>query len=205
MAYEDFTLESVATAFGLNDYLGDLFPGLIAEPVPPWVIETIDRGRRHMALLTEKARSEALVVPILLACVDHEPDGLSMYSGQRMDVDPSRGLTGECDFILASTPLSMRLKAPILIVLEAKRGDIEAGIGQCVAQAVGARLFNEKAGEARPTIFGCVTTGDEWQFFRLQESEVVIDRVLRFRADIGIILAAVRECIHVSRSVTAAG
>ena len=67
MAYADFTLEAVEAAFGLVATPGDLFPGLGPVEVPPWLGETLQRGRRAAALVSEKARSEFLVVPILLA------------------------------------------------------------------------------------------------------------------------------------------
>ena len=90
-------------------------------------------------------------------------------------MDPEHGLTGECDYILALTPPVPRLRAPLVTVLEAKKGDVEAGLGQCVAQMVGARLFNERSGEPARPIFGCVTTGEVWQFLRLETATVVIE------------------------------
>src|SRR5206468_9488588 len=118
-------------------------------------------------LVSEKARSEFLVVPLLLATPEFVPGGLTIYSGQRLDVDPERGLVGECDFILALTPPVPRLRSPLVTVLEAKKGDIEAGLGQCVAQMVGVRVFNERAGQPALRVFGCVTTGEVWQFLSL--------------------------------------
>ena len=59
-------------------------------------------------------------------------------------VDAGRGLQGECDFILALTEPVPRLRAPLVTVVEAKKNDIEAGLGQCVAQMVAARDYNER-------------------------------------------------------------
>ena len=109
--------------------------------------DLLERGHQAAALVSEKARSEFLIAPVLLAAHDFAPGALTIYSGQRLDVDPERGLLGECDYILALTPPVPRLRAPLVTVLEAKKGDVEAGLGQCVAQMVGARLFNERTGE----------------------------------------------------------
>lgn len=189
MAFADFTLESAEAAFGLTARPGDLFPGL--EPVvgPAWLPELLERGRRSAALVSEKARSEFLVVPVLLAVRELVPGDLTIYSGQRLDVDPALGLFGECDYILARTPPVPRLRAPLLTILEAKKSDIEAGLGQCVAQMVAARLFNERAGEPSRSLFGCVTTGEVWQFLRLEGAEVTIDRGRLFIDSVGQILA----------------
>ena len=195
MAFADFTLESVEAAFGLTTQPGDLFPGLQPIPVPEWLRDMLRRGRQVAALVSEKARSEILVVPILIAVHDLTPGPLSIYSGQRLDVDPARGLSGECDFILARTPAVPRLKAPLATLLEAKKGDIEAGLGQCVAQMVAARLFNERAGETVRPLFGCVTTGDDWQFLCLDSSTVTMDRVRLFIDNLGGILAALQAII----------
>ena len=114
----------------------------------------------QLALVSEKARSEFLVAPILLAARELTGNALAIYSGQRLDVDPAKGLLGECDFILARTDPVPRLRAPLLTVVEAKKNDIEGGLGQCVAQMVAARLFNERAGDTTTRVFGCVTTGE---------------------------------------------
>ena len=133
-AYQDFTLESAEAAFGLIAQPGELFPGLSPAPVPDWLRDLLQRGHRVAALVSEKARSEFLVVPVLLAAQDFVPGALAIYSGQRLDVDPDHGLVGECDYIIALTPPVPRLCAPRVTILEAKKGDIEAGLGQCLAQ-----------------------------------------------------------------------
>ena len=195
MPYTDFTLDTVETRFGLVAVPGDLFPGLMPLPVPEWLRDLLARGQAMAALVSEKARSEFLVTPVLLACRDLVPGALSIYSGQRLDVDADQGLTGECDYILALTPPVPRLRAPLVTVLEAKRGDIELGLGQCVAQMVGARLFNERAGSVTGSIFGAVTTGEAWQFIRLEGAAVTLHRERLFIAGVGGILAALQSVL----------
>ena len=95
------------------------------------------RGTR-LATISEKARSEFIVAPVLLAARESTAGRLAIFSGQRLDVDPARGLVGECDFILAVGPAVPPLRGPIATVVEAKENDVEAGLGQCVAQMAGA-------------------------------------------------------------------
>lgn len=189
MPYADFRLESVEAMLGLTIRLGELFATLEPLLVPAWLIDQLARGREAAPLVSEKARSEFLVVPILLAAREAYARPLAIFSGQRLDVEPSLGLIGECDFILALTAPVPRLKSPLVTILEAKKGDIEAGLGQCIAQAVAARLFNERAGEPERPVFGCVTSGDDWQFFRLSESEVTLDPKRLYLDQVGTILA----------------
>jgi hypothetical protein len=62
-----------------------------------------------------------------------------------------------------------------MVIVEAKKNDLEAGLGQCVAQMVGARLVNQREGSGVETIFGCVTTGEAWQFLKLEHDVISID------------------------------
>jgi hypothetical protein len=166
LIYSDFTLENVSKAFQLKLSRATLFPQVEAVAVPTWLTDTLNRGR-PFALGSEKARSELIVVPVLLASIERSRTTCSLYSGQRLDVAPEQGLTGECDFILTNSPALPILQSPIVILVEAKKNDVEAGLGQCTAQMVGARLFNEREGNDVHTIFGCVTTGESWQFLQL--------------------------------------
>jgi hypothetical protein len=194
MAHTDFTLETVDTLLGVKAQPADLFAGLAAVPVPAWLADALARGPRQ-ALLSEKARSEFLVAPILLAAQELSPRAVAIYSGTRLDVDAKQGLVGECAFILSATPPLPALLAPILIVLGAKKNDIESGIGQCMAQMVGARLFNERTGKSCPELFGGVTTGEVWQFLRLEGMVIGIDRRRLDINEVGEILAALQAIV----------
>ena len=98
----------------------------------------------ELALISEKARSEFIVGPILLASRQLCHNAITIYSGQRLDVQPEKGLVGECDFILAASPSFPILHSPLVTIVEAKTNDIDNGLGQCVAaEMVGARFFNE--------------------------------------------------------------
>ena len=120
MPYPDFTLETAETRLGLTAILGDLFPDLQPLPVPVWLSDSLARGRAVAALVSEKARSEFLVAPVLLACRELVSGDLTIYSGQRLDIDAALGLSGECDYLLALTEPVPRLRAPLIAVLEAK-------------------------------------------------------------------------------------
>src|SRR5947209_4118357 len=159
MSYSEFSLELVEQSLGVALREADLFPDAAPAPVPDWLPGLLARGTR-LALISEKARSEFIVVPILLAARELCADRVAIFSGQRLDVDPGRGLAGECDFILAIGPAVPPLRVPIAPVVEAKKNDVEAGLGQCIAQMVAARQFNEHGGRKTAPIYGCVTTGE---------------------------------------------
>lgn len=199
MAYSDFTLETAGRLLGVITRLGDLFPNPRPIEPPPWLPETLNRATR-LALISEKARSEFIVAPILQAARELSGDRFAIYSGQRLDVDASRGLNGECDFILAADEGGFILTAPIVIVVEAKKNDIEVGLGQCVAQMVGAQEFNRDRGTTW-NVFGCVTTGETWQFLTLSGSEVLVDHRRFYINDLSGILAAFQTIANQDRLV----
>ncbi len=80
--------------------------------------------------------------------------------------------------------------------------DSEAGLSQSVAQMVAAHLFNQWAGSEKTIVFGCVTTGEAWQFLRLDGDTVTIDRGRYYINTVGLILAALRAVL-VQSGVTA--
>jgi len=189
MAYSEFTLEAIEGQFGIVIQEATLFPEAPAVQVPGWLPGWLARGTR-LALISEKARSEFIVVPILLAARELSGDQFAIYSGQRLDVDHDKGLVGECDFILAVGPALPPLHAPVMTVVEAKKNDIEVGLGQCIAQMVGARKFNEAAGRTTSPVYGCVTTGETWQFLRLADQAALLNRDRYYLDNVGGILRA---------------
>ncbi len=194
MTYSDFTLKSVCASFGLLEKHQRLFEHIAALEVPPRLAEELADGLA-LPLTTEKARSEFIVVPILLNVRHLTSDAFYMYSGHRLDVDPAKGLVGECDFILTNTPRLLTIQAPIITIVEAKKHDVEAGLGQCAAQMVGARLFNQQEGNTIETIFGCVTTGEIWQFLKLEGSSMYIDTDRYFIDNVGLILGILQAIV----------
>ena len=189
MAYTDFTLESVEAELGVVCRPGVVFPDLLPAIVPGWLTDVLSRGMQ-LALVSEKARSEFIVAPILLGVREAAGDRVAILSGQRLDVDATRSLSGEGDFLLARSEPVPRLRAPLMAVVEAQKNDIEGGLGQCVAQMVAAQLDNERAGEPLTTVYGCVTTGEGWQFLGLTGTAVPLHRPRLYIDDVGAVLAA---------------
>lgn len=196
MAYREFSLEQVKKQFQLRNKYGQLFDDI--PPVQPssWLQKSLSMGKKlAFASASEKARSEFIVAPILLELEDKNSDAVSVFSGIRLDADQESGLRGECDFILSCQPLNISLEAPILCLVEAKKHDISDGLGQCIAQMLGAQKFNELNQEAIETIYGCVTTGAEWQFMKLIGDNVYFDQERYYLSDLDKILGIFQSLI----------
>jgi hypothetical protein len=196
MGYGDFTLDYLLSEFDLSVVQKSLFHGVPRiEPIP-WLRDALQKGRA-IAFYSEKSRSEFIVAPVLLSCQELLKEECCVYSGVRLDVDPEKGLKGECDFLLARTPPTPALRAPLMVVVEAKKNDIEEGLAQCAAQMIAARLFNEHHREVMAQIHGCVTTGEVWQFLRLVGRELIIDAdryyITGVNAILGILVSVLKS------------
>ena len=191
MSYSDFDLRTAQERFGLMLVEGnDLFSD-VPEVVPgEWLRQTIQEwAPAALAMNTEKARSEMIIAPILMEAVRQSDRRLKLFSGIAFDVDRERSLNGTCDFLLARSRELFYLKQPVVAVVEAKREDIVAGLGQCVAALVAAQIFNARSEESRPgPILGAVTTGNNWRFLKLDGNTVSIDQPEYYFERLGKIL-----------------
>lgn len=187
MGYNDFTFDSLLAAFNLSLAQASLFAHVPRIDPSPWLSDTLRKGR-SIAFYSIKSRSEFIVAPVLLTCQEMLQGECSLYSGIRLDVDPEKGLKGECDFILAKAPPTPALRAPLLVIIEAKKNDIEEGLAQCAAQMIAARLFNERHKEPLSEVFGCVTTGEAWQFLQLRGQELVVDADRYYLTEVSAVL-----------------
>ncbi len=199
MGYGDYTFDSLLAAFSLTLVQAPLFVNRPSVEPTPWLTESLQIGR-SIAFYSEKLRSEFIVAPVLLTCQELLKNECCLYSGIRLDVDADRGLKGECDFILAKAPPTPALRAPLMVVVEAKKNDIEEGLAQCAAQMVAARLFNERHHENLPEVFGCVTTGETWQFMRLRNGELLVDAERYYISDVSAVLGVLVTVMHGARS-----
>ncbi len=67
------------------------------------------------------------------------------------------------------------VKAPVITIVEAKKENINFGLGQCIAEMLAAKIFNEREGNEITTIYGAVTTGDRWKFLKLEGKAVSVE------------------------------
>jgi hypothetical protein len=203
MSYKDFNVADIEEQFGVQVLPGMVFSALTPATVPTWLTELLGRGAQ-LRVESEKARNEFIVAPILLAVRELSGNTVGIFSGERFDVDVAAGLTGECDFLLTLSNATPIIRAPVIFVVEAKKQDIAAGLGQCAAQMIAARRFDVRQRRPLARVYGCVTTGEVWQFLRLDEELILYDTHRLFVDDIGRILAAFMHVVTENAAVAAA-
>ncbi|MEM6256269.1 MAG: hypothetical protein AAF821_25425 [Cyanobacteria bacterium P01_D01_bin.156] len=178
MAYSDFTLRKVKDDFSLQLIeTGKFLTGF--SPVQPsdYLAQTLDRNlSMAIAVGTEKARSELLISPILVEVRERLKRQISLFSGTDFTVDASVGLSGICDFLISQSQEQLLIEAPAVMIVEAKKEDLNPGLGQCITELVAAQRFNQEQGRPVTAIYyGAVTTGSLWRFLKLSGQTVEID------------------------------
>ncbi|MBC7804749.1 MAG: hypothetical protein H7145_01235 [Akkermansiaceae bacterium] len=177
MAYESFKLGQVEERFELVlVQTGDAYGQI--PPIEPsdLLMGTLRRGRPLVVGQTsEKARSEFIVAQVLLEMRDIVHDSVVVFSGIKFDVDRKEGLFGYCDFLISRDAIVDEIKAPVLLLTEAKKEDLSSGIPQCIAEMVAAQRFNDRKKKPIETVYGSVTDGTRWRFLSLVDKTVSLD------------------------------
>jgi hypothetical protein len=166
MPYNNFTVEDVREKFDLTFKAKSFLPEL--EEILPsnWLKETLVKTLPLTKMVgSEKARSEFIIAPILVELRELVKDEISIFSGREFNVDRELGLNGICDFLISKSSDQLTLSAPILALVEAKRGVLEDGWGQCIAEMVAAKKFNESKGKPIKYIYGIFCKYRETWFF----------------------------------------
>lgn len=201
MSYSEFTLERVKREFNLTTFEKlDIFAEVPELECSKWLTETLQyyqpivRGSN-----SEKARSELIIAPILVDFRRKLNEQVSLFSGIDFSVDEAKGLNGICDFLITKSTEVLIVTSPVIIIVEAKKENINAGLGQCIAEMVAARIFNERNDSKIPSIYGTVTTGTNWQFLKLEGDTINIDLseyyLTNLNKILGILASGVNQAI----------
>jgi hypothetical protein len=175
MPYSNFTLEEVRDKFSLQISSEPFFSDL--EPIAPsdYLKQALIRSKPFQTTGSEKARSEFIIAPILLELRYLKNNSVSIFSGEEFTVDRDLGLSGICDFLISRNGSELIIDAPVIALVEAKKGVLKDGWGQCIAEMVAAKKFNENRGKSIKNIYGIVTSGSLWHFFQMRQDIVFLD------------------------------
>ncbi len=177
MPYSDFNLKKIKDELHIKIIeQQSIFDNIQAVAISDTLKSNLDENiPLAISINTEKARSELIIANMLVEVRKKHKHQISLFSGTEFNVDKEKNLNGFCDFILCNSPEQLILTAPLIIIVEAKNENIVGGLGQCIAEMVGAKIFNETEGKMQKNIYGAVTTGTAWKFLKLTDSTVYID------------------------------
>ncbi|MBO3457166.1 hypothetical protein G7B40_029255 [Aetokthonos hydrillicola Thurmond2011] len=177
MAYSDFTVGKVKQTFGIETIEGtSFFPAISPAAPTSTLLEVLEENLPLAAALpSEKAKSELLISPILVEVRKLLKRQVSLFSGQDFTVNVEVGLSGICDFLISRSPEQLEIESPVVVLVEAKKADINSGMGQCMAEMVAAQQFNQREGEEPKPVYGCVSSGLLWRFLKLEYNQITVD------------------------------
>lgn len=198
MAYNNFTLSKAKKDFDLVTIESqNLFKDVSSIEPTAILVELLEEYLPlARAISTEKAKSELLVIPILVEVRKIISRKISLFSGSLFNVDICLGLTGYVDFLITLSTEMYEISSPVVTLVEAKNDLITNVIGQCVAEMVAAQIFNKKQGNDISTIYGVVTTGTSWLFLKLEEKTVYIDNQEYYIDNLGKIMGILVNCLE---------
>jgi hypothetical protein len=177
MPYSKFTLSRAVEDFGLTvqeePNLFAAIPPVLPTPLLREIL--VENIPWAVAVGSEKARSEGIINPVLLEVKRQLGGQVGVFSGEEFNVDVAADLNGFCDFLVSRSSEQLYIKAPVMMLVEAKKEDLKPALGQCLAEMVAAQRFNLSKGQEIETIYGVVTSGTVWRFLQLTEKVVSID------------------------------
>ncbi|RKZ46372.1 MAG: hypothetical protein DRR16_15600 [Candidatus Parabeggiatoa sp. nov. 3] len=125
-------------------------------------------GRRLLEdanFVNEQARCQHIITPILDIVSDNH-ESLKVWCQVTYTVDKDRGLDGEPDYMIAPYAKNGGMSTPPLCIMEAKQDDWKKGWAQALAEMYAAST------QGASICYGVVTTGDFWQFSRLEAGKI---------------------------------
>jgi len=200
MAYSDFKLQELIKIFSLTlREISDLFGDIPSIAPSEHLSLTLQRNvNLAVAINTEKVRSELIIAPVLLEVKQQFINQISLFSGIDFTVDSQQGLGGICDFLISRSPEQLFVRAPVIVLVEAKNENLKSGFAQCIAEMLAAQLFNTQENNPIDVIYGAVTIGTLWRFLRLSGTVVELDLTEYFIKDISKILGILFNMVEVS-------
>lgn len=131
-----------------------------------------------VSLNSETAKREFMIAPVLLALMETIDAKLNI----EYPVDIDDKLSGTIDYVLRGQQE--------LIVIEAKKGDLERGFNQLAMEMVAMDRYEEN--DVFPVLYGAITIGEVWRFAILDRQAKILTKdahTFRFPEDLRDIFA----------------
>lgn len=180
--FSSFDLAEAFKELGLTSLLKW---GIEAPPITPsdFYFERIRRLEAHFDVTTSERAKELLIDAVCDEALVNQPQ-IKMWKAAAIQ---SEDLTGTADYVAA--PNRRYLDTPLLCVVEAKKDDFEQGLAQCLVEMKACQESNAAVGN-KIDVYGIVTNGDGWKFYKLSTEGQVYETGLYTMLDIASLLGA---------------
>jgi hypothetical protein len=119
-------------------------------------------------------------------------DRLKVWKGAYLEGETT---CGNADYLIAER--RAYLEGPFVCVIEAKKDDFEQGTAQCLVEMQVCQTLNRQLGRVID-VYGVVTNGEGWKFYRLSVAGQVYETLLHGIAEmpqlLGIVRAFFQQC-----------
>ena len=142
-----------------------------------------------ISINSEIAKREVMIAPVLHAVIQRMNATLNI----EYPVDVNDKLSGTIDYLFRSSQE--------LIVIEAKKGDLERGFTQLAAEMIVMDLYEEQNGLSR--VYGAITIGEVWRFALLERAQKQLIKdihTFRFPEDLREIFSILTGIIETTAS-----
>lgn len=113
-------------------------------------------------LSSELAKREFLIAPLLIALTQHSTTKINV----EYPIYINEKLSGSLDYLLKTSQE--------IIIIEAKRKDIDSGFNQLAAQLIAMDSYEDHA--SIDVVYGAITLGDVWKFALLDRATKTIKK-----------------------------
>jgi hypothetical protein len=166
----------------------DLIPWqIIANPLEPsnFFQERLRRLEQSFDLQGYEESKKLLVDAICEEAI-LETEHLRIWKGAQLESDV---LTGYVDYLIAER--KRFLDTPLLCIIEAKKDDFEKGLAQCLVEMQACQWQNRQVNR-EIDVFGIITNGTTWQFYKLATTGEVHESKPHAIGDMNLVLGLLR-------------
>ena len=159
---------------------------LTAEPVPisDFFRQRLERLQRFD--LESLEVSKTLLIDAICEEGLEGYDRLKVWKGAYLEGETT---LGNADYLIAER--RAYLEAPFVCAIEAKKDNFEQGAAQCLVEMQACQWVNRQLGR-EITVYGIVTNGEGWKFYRLELSGAVSESLLHGIGEMSILLGLMR-------------
>ncbi|MCU0566455.1 MAG: hypothetical protein MUF49_07645 [Oculatellaceae cyanobacterium Prado106] len=111
---------------------------------------------------------------------------LKIWKGAYLE---GEGTCGNADYLIAERRAC--LEAPFVCIIEAKKDDFEQGAAQCLVEMQACQWSNRQLGQEM-IVYGIVTNGEGWKFYRLELDGTVWESALYGIGEMSSLLGLLR-------------
>ncbi len=176
--------------------LAEAFQHLHLSKLTPWQIDAVSvapseffQQRLQKLQRFDLRASEESKKLLIDAILEEGIDGFShlkIWKGANLETET---VGGHVNYLVKED--KYYLQAPFLCVMEAKKDDFEQGLAQCLVEMQACLWSNRQMGQ-EITVFGIVTNGEGWKFYRLVPTGAVEETNLYSMQNIEAILGALK-------------